>query len=210
MSFTRTHDASVSGYPFQCTRYLRVPWYILELSIFSISYTFPSTGPRRVPVFLMLVAGLRRLLWNTGCILPNKGRSFNATVTGFITLVSVNGPIYLGPNFLLGTHNRIYFVDKYTFSPILNGGVSLLLLLACFLYAMDALSNTVFICGQSLCIFSVHSAGMFEPCICKSSSGMAGNSFPNTTLNGVYPVLLCTVLLYADSANSNRSYPSFC
>lgn len=73
----------------------------------------------------------------------------------------VKGPIYLGPNFLLGMCSFINFVERYTLSPTLNGGVSLLLLFACCLYAMDALVSASLICGQILLILSVHSVGVF-------------------------------------------------
>lgn len=73
----------------------------------------------------------------------------------------VKKPIYLGHNFLLGICSFIYFVERYTLSPTLNGGVSLLFLFACCLYAMDALVNTSLICGQILLILSVHSIGVF-------------------------------------------------
>lgn len=128
----------------------------------------------------MRVAGFKRLLWNTGCIFPNKGVSFKDTVTGFITLLMVKGPMYLGPNFLLGIHNFRYFVDRYTLSPTLKGGGSTRFLFVCCLYSIEALFNASLICGQILPILSIHSVSIFSSLFCISNSGIAGSSFPDT------------------------------
>lgn len=71
---------------------------------------------------LIPVAGFSKLTWNTGFTLPKWGGSHSSTDTGFMIFWTGNGPMYFGPNFLLGRFNHKYFVERYTLSPTLGEG----------------------------------------------------------------------------------------
>lgn len=80
-------------------------------------------------------------------------------MTGLMTLVTRKDPKYFGPSFQFGTCSFMYFVERYTLSPTLNGFVSVRFLSAWVLYSAAALSSAFLTRGHNVHIFSAHSPG---------------------------------------------------